>query len=190
MERDAIFMGPGGVPSRAEIKILICYILNEITAPVPEADLTQLMHYEGIANYFDCEEAISELLKNGVIKEETKGFVITQKGKEILPELETAVSLSIREKTLKIVLKMMARKKREEETDIEVLEENGKYSVSFKINEQNKEILNLRLGNLSKDSVEFIKNRVMQDPSYVYAGIIELLTDENVNYSPEEFIKP
>ena len=84
----------------------------------------------------------------------------------------------------------MARKKREEETDIEVLEENGKYSVSFKINEQNKEILNLRLGNLSKDSVEFIKNRVMQDPSYVYAGIIELLTDENVNYSPEEFIKP
>ena len=52
MDKDAVSMGVkpvGGLFSTAEIKILICYILDTIGEPVPANELTNTQHYEGIA---------------------------------------------------------------------------------------------------------------------------------------------
>ena len=69
MENDAIGAGVrnGGLFSTTEIRILICYILNAIKEPVPAMMLSNILHFEGIANGFEVSDAISNLEKNGQI---------------------------------------------------------------------------------------------------------------------------
>ncbi len=191
MERDAIFNGPGSVGSVAEIKILICYILKSINEPVPEVELTQLLHYEGIANYFDVSSAVSELIKSGIIVENENGFTVSDEGAAYAETLRTSVALGIRNKAIKAVAKMMTRRRHERETDIDVKKANTGYDISFAINEQDRTLMSVKLNVADKVTADFIKDRVLDDPSYVYAGLIELLTDEDLGYRKnDEIIKP
>lgn len=190
MERDAIYSGPGSLPNRAEIKILICYILSSINEPVPETELTQVLHYEGISNYFDASEAISELIKSECIKLKDDGFTVTPKGREVSETLKQSVARSVREKAITVVTKMMARIRHERDTDISIKKVDGGYSVEFSIIEQGRNLMSLGLTVADESSANFIKERILDDPSYIYAGLIELLTDQNINYKREDIIKP
>ena len=69
MENDAIGAGVknGGLFNTAEIKILICYILNAVKEPVPAAMLSNILHFEGIANGFEVSDAMASLAESGHI---------------------------------------------------------------------------------------------------------------------------
>ena len=71
MEKDAVSAGVseiGGLFSTAEVRILICYILSSIAEPVPGRLLGDILHYEGIANYFEVNDSIAYLCKGGQLK--------------------------------------------------------------------------------------------------------------------------
>ena len=182
MERETTFQGMGALNYRAEIKILICYILSALNEPVPETELTQVLHYEGITNYFDASEAISELIKNDCIIEYNGGFVVTEKGADLAETLKQSVALTVRERAIKVVARMMARRRHEKETDIEITKSERGYNVSLNIVEGDYSLLKLSLNVADEISANFIKERILEDPSYVYAGLIELLLDEDINY--------
>lgn len=182
MERETTFQGMGALNYRAEIKILICYILSALKEPVPETELTQVLHYEGITNYFDASEAISELIKNECIKEYNGGFVVTEKGADLAETLKQSVALTVRERAIKVVARMLARRRHEKETDIEITKSERGFNVSLNIVEGNYSLLKLSLNVADEISANFIKERILEDPSYVYAGLIELLLDEDINY--------
>ncbi len=57
----------GGLRNRDEIRLLICYILRAVDAPISKQNLNDSMLQDGLANYFEINQAISELLKNGTI---------------------------------------------------------------------------------------------------------------------------
>ena len=64
LEKDAVSAGVseiGGLFSTAEIKILVCYIISSIDSPVPGQMLANVLHYEGIANCFEVNDAIDSL---------------------------------------------------------------------------------------------------------------------------------
>ena len=69
MEFDAFDEGIelGGLRNRDEIRLLICYILRAVDAPISKQNLNDSMLQDGLANYFEINQAISELLKNGTI---------------------------------------------------------------------------------------------------------------------------
>lgn len=182
MERETTFQGMGALNYRAEIKILICYILSALKEPIPETELTQVLHYEGITNFFDAAEAISELIKNDCIKEYNGGFVVTEKGADLAETLKQSVALTVRERAIKVVARMMARRRHEKETDIEITKTERGYNVSLNIIEGDSSLLQLSLKVADEISANFIKERILEDPSYVYAGLIELLLDEDINY--------
>jgi len=182
LERETTFQGMGALNYRAEIKILICYILSALKEPVPETELTQVLHYEGITNYFDASEAISELIKNECIKEYNGGFVVTEKGADLAETLKQSVALTVRERDIKVVARMLALRRHKKETDIEITKCERGLNVSLNIVEGNYSLLKLSLNVADEISANFIKERILEDPSYVYAGLIELLLDEDINY--------
>ena len=182
LKREAIGYTPSNLNYKAEIKILICYILKSIKEPVPETELTQVLHYEGITNYFDAAEAISELNKNECIKETPEGFIVSEKGADLAETLKQTVAITVRERAIKVVARMMARLRHERDTDIEIKKSNKGYDVSMAIIEKDRTLLNLTINVADDCSANFIKERILDDPSYIYAGIIELLTDEEINY--------
>ena len=86
MEQDALRAGvaPGGLLSTAEVRILICYILSTAQEPVPGKRLAELLHYEGLANYFEVEEGIHALLEQRQISaaDEPDAYCITPSGRD------------------------------------------------------------------------------------------------------------
>jgi len=70
-----------------ENKIIILYILSEISLPVTTLQLTDILMQNAFMNYFSQQENISELLDAGMLKEYTdetqrKFFIITPEGKD------------------------------------------------------------------------------------------------------------
>lgn len=53
MKFDAFTGGvePGGLRSKDEIRILICYLLTSVGAPLAKNDLIQIITENGLANY-------------------------------------------------------------------------------------------------------------------------------------------
>ena len=60
MEYDAFIGGiePGGLRNKNEIRILLCYLVNSIGAPLSREDVLSIMQENGFANYFEVTDAL------------------------------------------------------------------------------------------------------------------------------------
>ena len=71
LEYDAFDEGiePGGLRSRNEIKVLICYLLKSIEQPISKQLINEILQENGLANYFEINQAVSDLVKAGSLEE-------------------------------------------------------------------------------------------------------------------------
>lgn len=168
----------GGLVSTDEIRILICYILDSIKEPVPGQQLSELLHYEGIANYFEVGSAFASLSDNGHIKKvDNEKYVITPSGSNIATTLKTSVPLSVRDKTLALTVKLLSRLKYAEETKIDITPCEKGYNVRLAVVEGDHELVSVGLFVADREQAENIKKIFLDDPTTIYSGIIELLTN-------------
>lgn len=183
MERDALNAGVafGGLVSTDEIRILICYILDSVKDPVPAQQLSELLHYEGIANYFEVSTAFASLEENGHIKRtKDEKFVITESGSNIAATLKTSVPITIRDKTFALTVKLLSSMKYAEETRFEITECGKGYNVCCAVVEGDTELMSVSLFVADKEQAENIKKIFLDDPTKIYSGIIELLTNTKI----------
>lgn len=185
MEMDATNAGVaiGGLVSTDEIRILICYILDNIKEPVPYQPMCDLIHYEGIANYFEMGAAFSSLEKHGHIaptEEDKNSYVITPSGHNIATTLRTSVPLTIREKTYALTVKMLAKIKYAKETQIDINKTGEGYTVRCAVIEGDKELMSASLFVTDEAQAMSIREIFLDDPTKVYAGLIEVLTNQKI----------
>ena len=144
MERDALNAGVafGGLVSTDEIRILICYILDSVKDAVPAQQLSELLHYEGIANYFEVSTAFASLEENGHIKKtDNDKYVITTSGSNIAATLKTSVPITVRDKTFALTVKLLSTMKYAEETRFDITECNNGYNVRCAVVEGETELI-------------------------------------------------
>ena len=88
MEMDAWNLGiePGGLTSKTEIKLLICYLLKSLDAPLSKLQLSDIIQGEGLANYFELIQALDELIRDDNVRMDLDGtdeiLTVTHKGIE------------------------------------------------------------------------------------------------------------
>lgn len=192
MEFDALTAGiqPGGLVNRTEIRILICYILKSIAEPIPAEPLKELLHFGGIANYFEVSYAIAELEKAGHLQAEqafgTQCYGICPSGVEIAQTLETALPLTVREKACALTLKMLTRKQHEMENRVDMEDCPQGCYVSCTVLEGNVPQMSLRLLVPDRMSAGVIKNAFLNNPTALYSRVIETLTEESADVFAEE----
>lgn len=168
----------GGLVSTDEIRILICYILDTVGEPIPSQRLSELLHYEGIANYFEVSSAFASLFENGHIeKRDDDCYAITESGRNIANTLKTSVPLSVRDKTYALAVRMLSRIKYTEETKIDITPSGNGFNIRCAVVEGESELMSVGLYVGDKAQAMNIKERFLEDPTKVYSGIIELLTD-------------
>lgn len=174
---------PGGLRSRSEIKILVCYLLKNIDKPVSKAQINEIMLENGLANYFEVNQAISDLVKNGSIEwnfeNDEQFFYLTENGKAAAQMLESNLPRAVREKAINTAIRLMTRARREQENQIEVEKaENGGYHVTFRIFDMNDELLSLKIFVADSMQVETVRQNFLNDPVKLYSNIISSLTVE------------
>ena len=114
---------PGGLPGKTEILVLLCYILKTVNQPVPSSRLRELLHYEGISNYFEVSAAFADLENSGHIKrvdDSEDSFVITPLGIDASDTLESSLSRTVKSRACTATIKMLSRLRHEKETKIEI----------------------------------------------------------------------
>ena len=182
MEKDAASAGVapvGGLFNTAEIKILICYILAAIGEPVPGQSLANLLHYEGIANYFEVTDAIASLAGSGQIKlhsKEEDTYIITDRGRNVADTLKTSLSHSVRERACTATIKMVSRFKNARDTDIKISREGENTFITCSALDGDYPFMSVKLLVTDESQAQCIKEKFLNDPSGIYSGIIELLT--------------
>lgn len=181
MERDASGAGVarGGLFSTAEIKILICYILNAINEPVPVDMLGNVLHYEGIANAFEVSDAIVSLSARGQIiatDESEQTYIITDSGRETAETLKSSLSSVVKERAYLAVMKMFAKFKNAKDNAFEITRENGSTYLSCSALDGGKPFLTVKLLITDEDQGSYIREKFLENPAKIYSKIIEMLT--------------
>lgn len=182
MERDAVSAGVsqvGGLFGSAEIKILICYILSSINEPVPGDLLANDLHYYGIANCFEVNDAIALLCRTGQLKvfnEKENTYVITQSGRDIAETLKTSLPIAVKDRAYAVAVKMLTRFKSSKETDIKISREGDKTFITCSAIDGETPFMSVKLLVTDEEQAIYIKNKFLNDSSGIYSKIIDLLT--------------
>ena len=178
MEKDAISAGTGSLVSSDEIKILLCYVLKSVDAPVPGKQLANLFHYEAIANYFEVINALESLKENGNLNyfEEDDTYIVTKEGALAAQTLKKSLPFTIREKAFAVTAKLLASIRHQKETKIDITTENDIMYITCSAIENERAIMSFKLMVADEIQAQFIKQRFLDDPSYIYTGLVDLLT--------------
>ncbi len=181
MENNASSAGVnnGGLFNTADIKILICYILSSIDEPVPVNMLANVLHFEGVANGFEVSDAVMSLANSGHIKQfstEDDTYVITESGKAVSQTLKTSLSITVKDRALNVVLKMLSRFKNAKSIDCKFENEDGHTFVTCSLLDGSSPFASIKLQVADEMQAQIIKERFIDDPSRIYSGLIELLT--------------
>ncbi len=172
---------PGGLRSRSEIKLLVCYLLGGVDERITRAQLCEICLDKGLANYFEMNQAITELIAAGAVSSEfiecEEYLSVTELGRSSTKTLEVQLPRSVREKAINAAIKMLtlAKRKRENKVEVEKLAEGG-YHVTFTVSDPKEELMRLTVYVADELQVETVKNNFYEDPVKLYSGIIASLT--------------
>lgn len=183
MEYDAFDAGIelGGLRSRDDIRLLICYLLKSIDAPMTRQMLNDSMQEDGLANFFEVGQAIEELLKTGNITtdilDDEEVLIVTERGREAAELLQTSLPRTVREKAVNSAIRLTTRAKVERDNKIEVKkEDDGGYTITFTLFDRGTELMKLSIYVVDSLQLETVKQNFINDPVKVYSTIITSLT--------------
>jgi ribosomal protein L14E/L6E/L27E len=187
MQTDAMNAGvnPGGLKSRMEIRVLICYILVNSKSPVPLETVKEQLHFDGIANYFETAFAISELEESGAIvssKDENnvKLYSATDEAVRVSRELSGNLPYSVRERSLNLTERIIKRRRYERENNVTIeTSENGVY-ITCSAMEKDLTLASVTLLVPDKDTANKIKERFLKNPAETLIKATEALIDTEI----------
>lgn len=172
----------GGLRSMLDIKILVCYILKSVKTPMTRAQICDAMQQTGLANYFDVNSAIDELLQTkAVLETEYVGephFVVSQIGGNSAVELEKNLLPGVRERAVKTALNIVSRARSERENKVTIEKLRDSCNVTFEIESLGETMLSLTLNVADVLQAEQLKDGFLNDPGALYSDIIDRLIGE------------
>lgn len=176
-------IAPGGLREKSEIKLLVCYLLKKIDSSITRTKINEILQEYNIANYFEVNQAISELVKNGSInseisEDEDELLSITPRAFYDVIEIEKSLPRSIREKAVSAALKIMARDKVESESKVEVEELEKGFHVTFTVEDVGTQLLKLTVYVSDRAQIELVKRNFFNNAVGIYSDIISSLTVE------------
>ena len=181
MDHDAFTDGviPGGLLNSREIRILICYMLSSVDEPMPRKTVVDIIFSQGMANYFETEAAIEELVKLGNITEtEDDLLIITEAGRSAAETLTTHIPFTLRERSVESAVRLLTRRRRERENNVEITPIENGVMITCSIDRTEHPMMSFSLRVADNEQAELIKDRFLNDPVTVYRLMIGLFTGE------------
>ncbi|MBR1762874.1 MAG: DUF4364 family protein [Eubacterium sp.] len=177
---DAFMAGvqDGGLRSVSSISLIVCYIIANINGKVTADNITRTMDEGMFANHFEVADAISKLMKNGVIREDEDGaLTLVNNSRANIELIEMDLPLTIRENSIKLCQKIIAKEKYKRENKVEITKKDKGYIVNLNVSDNDTDYLSLNLFASTKEQAEMIKDKFISDPIKVYETLIEAIFD-------------
>lgn len=187
MERRKPFMQnvkKGGPSSIFDIKVMLCYILNTLKAPISAENLSTAVVAEGLVNYFEYESAMGELLDGGQIEmftaEDGEEFYrISENGAAIVVDLESSLSMTLRSYAVRTAMKVLTFKQNEKENSVTVTKsDKGGYVLSVEIPGEPEPLCTFTMYFPERLQAESARDGFLENPTLAYAALLSALTGD------------
>ena len=175
-------VNPGGLQSRTDIRVLICYLVHNSKNPLPLEKVKEKLHFNGIANYFETAFAISELVENNTITASTDSDgTVYYKGtadcSNIAKSIGNSLPFSVREDAIEICNEIINRNKNERANKFSQEKcEFGVY-VTCSVMENNHELASVKLLVPDEATANAVKENFLTNPRAVLIKATENLTN-------------
>ena len=170
---------PGGLRNRNEIKTLICYLVSKLENPITKEQLVTVICEEGIANYFELNQALSEVIENGSIVTDENGtdpyLKITAEGRNNCKAIEHEIPYSIRESAFNAAIRLQTRLRREREHRIKIDRLENGCNITMSVLDGEDELMTVTVFVADYEQALAVKEKFLSDPVTVYSNIIALL---------------
>ena len=157
-------INPGGMRSKNEIRILICYLIKSVKAPVSKELILESLQKDGLANYFEASACFDDLVKNRHI---------TVNGK-----LEDSLAYTVKEKAFHCVMMLLEKEKTERENKVEIVKNERGYNVKCSITSEGLTILSLEFYVPDYEQAKLVKKNFRKNPELLYKTTISVLSKQ------------
>lgn len=181
MDFDAFTGGvdPGGLRNKNEIRILICYLLSSVDAPLSKSDILNIIQDNGLANYFEVTDALAELTEKGNVitsGEKNELCSVSNTARMIAKQLDTALPPVVRDKAVAAAINLLAKAKRENENKVEIIKTTKGYNVICHISGGDMDLMSFTLYVPDLYQAKMVKENFHRSPEDVYSMMLALVT--------------
>ena len=179
MEFDAFSSNiePGGLRNRTEIKIFICYLLTSVPSPLTRGQINGIVSDNGIANFFEVNDALDSLVETGVINAiEPDSFSGTEKAKTVADALDISLPYTVRKQAVDAAMRLLAQMKRESDNIALIKKNDNGYSVNCRVMDNGVCLMELEVYVADILQAEHTKQHFLDNASDVYKSIISTIT--------------
>ena len=170
---------PGGLNNSQEIRILLCYMLNTAGCPMERDLVGEIIVGGGMANYFETENAIEELIQMGHLTEENATLAVTATGAQIGESLAVRVPYTLRQRSAEAALKLLKRRQVEQNNKVDIRRlEDGGYTVTCTVCDGQRDLLSVTLRVSDNSQAEQVKECFLTDPALLFQGNLAILTGD------------
>ena len=186
-------IAPGGLRSKNEIKILICYLFDTVNDKMSQSLVVEAIRADELANFFEIVVAFEELVKDGnlvksdmVDNEQT--FVLSDNGRVIARQLETTLAHTVKQKSYDCALRLLSERKTARENFVDIQKCDNGFEVVCRVSGGEIDLLSFTLYAPNYEQAEVIKRNFLSYPQTVYKTMLGLMTKdiENVGEALEE----
>lgn len=168
---------PGGITTGTHTRILLCYLLDSIDAPVRHEQLEEVLLGEELTNYFVMTESLSQLAKQGLIAESDVGYTVTDSGKTVARTLAEDVPRTVRDTAVRGVIRAQQFAAKADVHKSEVVKEEHGRIVQCSIGDETGPLFKMELYMPDDLSADSVRNQFIENGDEVYKLVLAALTD-------------
>ena len=186
-------VAPGGLRSKNEIKILICYLFASVNDKMSQSLVVEAIRADELANFFEIVVAFEELIHDGNLRasdivDNEQTYELTDNGRVIARQLETTLAHTVKQKSYNCALRLLCERKTARENFVDIQKTDNGFLVNCRVSGGDVTLLDFTLYAPSFEQAEVLKRNFMSYPQTVYKTMLGLVTKdiENVGEAVEE----
>ncbi len=175
-------VSPNGITDKAQVKILICFLLDSFAEPLTREQIHTVLSKDDLVNYFIFEEAFGELIESTHItirEKEGEGARCTLNalGKETAVRLHNVLPKSVKDRVVSCMAGILDQIKAESENEVIISAYGNGYNVTMISHDTDYDLMKLELFAPDEESAKLIRKKFLADPSSVYSGVLSLFLE-------------
>lgn len=166
--------------SHSLYKLIILYMMNKVTFPLTNSQISDLILSENYANYFHIQESLAEMIDSGLITSEKKNdtvyYTMTDKGRETIRYFENEISPEIRREISNYLVLHSYQMRSESSTTADYFRNSdGDYTVNCSVREGTHPLIELKFTVPSETSAKTLANNWKTKAQDCYAAVMKIL---------------
>lgn len=168
---------PGGLTTTTEIRILLCYLLDSVTAPISRQQIEDVLLGEELVNYFAMAESLGQLIDQRLVEGDENGYLLTEAGRTVAQTLAQDVPRSVRDTAVRGVIRAQQYAAKAAAHRCTIINQDPGRFVRCSIGDETGPLFQLELYMPDDLSAEKVRDKFVANGDEVYKLVLAALTD-------------